>query len=240
VTFVYGGVFLPWQDPVAGLTTLAAELAARQTGQLKFFGGKHPFVALPTKPFEALQAQLQHNARVHFQPLIPRDQLLQEYGRAHVALDVMQRNAERELAFTTRTVEYLWCGLPVIYHDYAELSAYIESYQAGWTVDPTDQTALRAIIAQILTDPAEVARRSENAQRLVHERLTWTQTIAPLDAFCRQPTVRAKDTTAALQDHAARSLTQRARAMHAKLRFHLRHEGWQEALRRAWKKLSAR
>jgi len=49
----------------------------------------------------------------------PTPDKLIEYTGASVAWDVMARNPERELAFTSRTVEYLWC-LPVVYNNYAE------------------------------------------------------------------------------------------------------------------------
>jgi hypothetical protein len=116
--------------------------------------------------------------------------LLACYASAHVAVDVMQRNSERELAFTTRTVEYLWCGVPVLYHDYAELSDYIREYEAGWLVNPEDADAVRHTLRHIFDHPEEVAARSRNAQRLVRERLTWDNTITPLDSFVRLPRMR--------------------------------------------------
>lgn len=234
--FVYGGVFLPWQDPVLGLTTLLECLETRQTGILKFFGGKHPVVVVPTGGFEALQKQLAQSPRVRMQPMIPRDQLLQTYCQASVAIDVMQRNAERELAFTTRTVEYLWCGLPVIYQDYAELSAYIRAYEAGWLVDPADQAAIRNAIEEILTQPELVAARSRNAQRLVREQLTWDKTIAPLDAFCRAPLKRVKGKP--LCDAEPQALIKQGQYLIEKFRFHLKNEGLKQTLQRTWKKLS--
>jgi glycosyltransferase involved in cell wall biosynthesis len=233
--FVYGGVFLPWQDPVLGLTTLIECLESRNTGILKFFGGKHPVVVVPTGGFETLKTQLEHSSRVHIQPMVPRDQLIQEYCHASVAIDVMQRNAERELAFTTRTVEYLWCGLPVIYNNYSELSAYIRTYEAGWIVDPKDQGAIRAAIEEILTHPELVETRSRNAQRLVREQLTWDQTISPLDTFCRNPFKREKGQPVFNSNqpgmlHHIKYLTQ-------KIRFHLEHEGLQNTVKRVWTKL---
>jgi hypothetical protein len=104
----------------------------------------------------------------------------------------MARNPERELAFTTRTVEYLWCGLPVIYNDYAELSRYIKDYRAGWTVDPDDHDAIRAAVAEVFERPDLVCEYSHNAQRLVRERLSWDRTIGPLADFCRAPTRRTR------------------------------------------------
>jgi hypothetical protein len=42
----------------------------------------------------------------------------------------------------------------------------------------------------IFADPALVARKSENAQRLVREELDWTKTIEPLDWIVRHATLR--------------------------------------------------
>ncbi len=189
-TFVYGGVLLPWQDPSVGLQVLIQTMEAQKRGILKFFGGRHPGYAEHIgnlEHFEALERDLERSPRVQRMGFVFHDRLIETYRRAHVALDVMRYNLERELAFTTRTVEYLWCGLPVIYHDYAELSGYIAEYEAGWVVDPEDRAAIRQAIEEVLTCPEEVRRRGENAQRLVRERLTWDRAIEPLDAFCRSP-----------------------------------------------------
>ncbi|MGC8880638.1 MAG: glycosyltransferase, partial [Anaerolineae bacterium] len=188
--FVYGGVFLPWQNPSAGLHSLLRCMGRTGKGQLKFFGGYHPFLAEDfgeIKDFQILEKDLRDHARVEYIDFVPHDRLIEEYRRAHVALDVMARNPERELAFTTRTVEYMWCGLPVIYQDFSELSPLIREYEAGWVVNPADEAQVEAAIEEALTCPHEVRRRGENAQQLVRERLVWDKVIEPLDAFCRNP-----------------------------------------------------
>ena len=197
-TFVFGGVFLPWQDPSRSLRVVVSELERRDLGRLEVFGGRHPWLPVPTGIFDDLVRDLEKSRRVIVKEIVAHDLLVEAYSRAHVAVDLMRRNAERELAFTTRTVEYLWCGLPVIYNDYAELASYIDEYEAGWTLDPDDEDALRAVVDRILADPREVSEKSRNAQRLVSERLTWDLTIAPLDAFLRTPTPRVspKETAA--------------------------------------------
>lgn len=190
VTFVYGGIYLPWQNPLLALGTLVQRLEDRGQGSLHFFGGPHPVLKLAAAEYEQIERRLAASPRVIAHGLIAHDQLLTAYRQAHVAFDVMARNPERELAFTTRTVEYLWCGLPVVYNDYAELAGLIRAYEAGWCVDPSDAAAIATVVDRVLDDPDEVARRGRNAQRLARERLTWDRTIAPLDAFCRHPVKR--------------------------------------------------
>ena len=191
LTFVYGGVFLPWQDPSLGLSTLIQWMETQNCGKLYFFGGKHPVYPVNTGIFETLLAQIQDSPHVVAPGMVSHSELIENYRRAHVAFDVMKRNKERELAFTSRTVEYLWCGLPVIYHDYAELSDYIAEYEAGWLVDPTDPAAITAILNEIAAQPEQVIQRGKNAQRLVRERLSWDKTISPLDDFIRHPQIRS-------------------------------------------------
>lgn len=191
INFVYGGVYLPWQNPTLALDAVADVLTERATGTLRLFGGRHPVIpedVLPVPPlFAELEKRLAGNPRVRFEGMRPRDELIEAYRRATVAVDLMQHNYERELAFTTRTVEYMWCGLPVIYNNYADLASLIAQYDAGWTLDPNDATALRDVIHTILDHPDQARRRGQNAQRLVRERLTWDRTIKPLADFLRAP-----------------------------------------------------
>jgi glycosyltransferase involved in cell wall biosynthesis len=196
VTFVYGGVFLPWQDPSLALTTLVERMDVLDRGRLRIFGGKHPFIPIDTSAFDRLAGLLAQSRHVEISPMLDRATLLAEYARAHVAIDLMRRNPERELAFTTRTVEYLWCGLPVIYNHYAELADYIGPADAGWCLDPEDQKGMAEVFDQILLHPAELPERSRHARSLAEERLNWASTIGPLDHFCRTPHLRPRPASA--------------------------------------------
>ena len=190
LSFVYGGVFLPWQDPTAGLFALIEAMERYERGKLYFYGGKHPVYPVESGIFEQLLEQLKQSPHVIAPGMVPHADLIEQYTQAHVAIDVMKRNPERELAFTTRTVEYLWCGLPVIYHDYAEISQYIADYEAGWLVNPENPDQLKSTMDEIFNNPELVAERSANAQRLIREQLTWDRTITPIDTFAQAPQVR--------------------------------------------------
>ena len=169
--------------------------------------------------------------------MVSHDDLIARYLRSHVAIDVMRRNPERELAFTTRTVEYLWCGLPVIYHDYAELSDYIRDYQAGWIVDPEDRDAIMAVIKSIFDHPDQIVERGKNAQRLVRECFTWDLTIDPLDAAVRHPSVRPGASQIRAQAIGRTGLRlQTARLLFSEARFHYRRGAsafWPQTARRS-------
>ncbi|MCL4487660.1 MAG: glycosyltransferase [Chloroflexi bacterium] len=210
--FVYGGVFLPWQDPSNALLALVEILNRRKEGKLYFYGGKHPVYPVDPGIFGSLVEKLKTSPHVLVPGMVSHDELIAQYVRSHVAIDVMSRNPERELAFTTRTVEYLWCGLPIVYHDYAELSDFIREYNAGWIVDPENRAAITGILDEIFEHPEQLAERSRNAQRLVREKLTWDRTIDPMDRFIRHPNHRGQRAVErGTVESRARSLVERAR-----------------------------
>ncbi|MCL4487661.1 MAG: glycosyltransferase family 4 protein [Chloroflexi bacterium] len=188
ITFVYGGVYLPWQDPTLALTVVSEVISRRSKGELRLFGGKHPIIPLQVSPtFQEIERRLRVDPRVHFEGSRPHDELIGNYQRATAAIDLMAYNYERELAFTTRTVEYMWCGLPVIYNDYADLSPLIARYEAGWVLDPNDRQALEQAIGEIIDHPDLAHGRGNNAQRLVRENLTWDRAVQPLVSFLQAP-----------------------------------------------------
>lgn len=191
-TFVYGGIFLPWQDPSDALRRVVRKLDERGKGRLVMFAGPHPTYEFPTGETPTVVHELQSHPRVEFAGVVPYETMVERYLGCSVAVDLMTRNVERELAFTTRTVVALWCGLPVIYNDYAELSAYLREYRAGWTIDPEDGTALDAVLDEVFDRPDAVREYGQHAQCLVRERLTWDRTIIPLAEFCRHPFKRER------------------------------------------------
>lgn len=192
LSLIFSGGFYPWLNPMPGLLDLTDLLSEMQIGHLDIFGGSHETNPEEKRQFEDFQATLSKNPRVTFHGYVSREELVQQYGMAHAAFELMPSNPERELAFTTRTVEFLWAGLPVIYNDYAELSEMIAEYGAGWLVPPGDRKALAEVIRKIKDNPDEVKSASENAQRLVRERLTYDRVIDPLAKFCENPKLRKR------------------------------------------------
>jgi hypothetical protein len=187
---VYGGAFLAWQDPTAALTWLLEEMDALGCGKLLFYGGAHPVIDASGGRFAQLAKTLEAHPRVEMRGWKPFEQLLQEYrSEGDVALDLMERNPERELAFTTRTMIYMHCGLPVIYNDYSELSDIIRQADAGWTLNPSDESGFRELIRALLKRELPLDDFRPRAMRL-SAMYDWTTTAGPLAEFCRAPTVR--------------------------------------------------
>jgi GT2 family glycosyltransferase/glycosyltransferase involved in cell wall biosynthesis len=190
VRFIYGGIFLPWQNPAPALLTVADALEDADKGILEVIGGKHPFHAVNTGGFGPLVDRLSAMSRVRMSGLLPHDELVERYTRAHVAVDVMMPNAERELAFPSRTIHYMWCGLPVIHPAFSEVAEHIIEYEAGWIVPHDDPEALCSVVIGLLANSSEIRRRGENAKRLARERFSWDSTVEQVDRFVRQPYIR--------------------------------------------------
>lgn len=117
ITFVYGGVPWPWVDSASCLGALRGALAAAGRGELHVFAGAHADLYSHRKETELgrdqAKARLSElgvrpgDAHVTIHGLAPHEELLARYAEASVAFDLYKRNRERELAFTTRTIEYL-------------------------------------------------------------------------------------------------------------------------------------
>ena len=186
--FVFGGHFLPWQNPALGLEVLVQELESGDQGHLWLFGSYHSWVETGSLPaFERVRRLLGSSGRATVSPALNRADLIERYRKMSVAWDLMPYNCERGMAFTSRTAEYLWAGLPVVHQRYAELSELISTYEAGWLVDPDDPEAIRRVVRRILSNPEEIRLRGRNAQALARDWLDWSRTVDPLDAFVRDP-----------------------------------------------------
>ena len=197
-SFIYGGTFLAWQNPDAPIRWLLDEMDKQGKGKLYFFGGCHPVIDASGGRFADLSKYINSHPRVVCSGIIGFDKLMQYYRKASVALDLMAFNPERELAYTTRTMIYLHCGLPVIHNDYSELGQLIRQTQSGWALSPDDEAAFRGVIRSILNDTAPLPQMGMNALELAKKH-DWTQTAEPLISWCKNPTFRPGKTSAALQ-----------------------------------------
>lgn len=188
-TFVYSGMLLAWQDPSQGLRLLLEEMDRCGRGKLVVFTGCHPVLDASAHHLAKLVDELRAHPRVEMRGIVPFDELIGALSRYDVAFDLMEQNPERELAFTTRTMIYLACGLPVIYNDFSELSESIRSTGCGWTLSPGDEAGLRLLCRRILAGEESVAPRREQAKEFARCH-TWDRTIAPLADFCAAPYIR--------------------------------------------------
>jgi glycosyltransferase involved in cell wall biosynthesis len=190
--FVFSGIFWPWQNPFPALNAVIEMLNQKQRGYLKIYGGQHPYWKEFKIKYPNPEQELLKSNRIVYSDLIFHEQLMQELFSVSVAVDLMAKNNERILAFPIRTVCYLWNGVPVIIGNYSDVSKLVAEYQAGWVLDPNDTAGIQRVVEQIFDQPELVKQYSQNAQKLVREKLTWDKTIEPLHQFCLNPRKLAK------------------------------------------------
>jgi hypothetical protein len=187
---IYGGFLLPWQDPTTTIEAALAALDATGRGELLFVGGPHPTMDVSRGRFETILERIDAHPRARRLGPMSFDDYLALLAEGGVALDLMARNAERELAYTTRTVVYLAAGLPVLHDDYSELGTMIARAGAGWTLPADGRAAIEALLVRVLKGEEPVDARAAAARRLAERELDWEKTVGPLAAWCAEPAVR--------------------------------------------------
>jgi hypothetical protein len=163
--FVAGGGSWPWQNPVPALERILNHLDKRQAGKIVWYGGvpeghEAPW-KLPTHPRLETPGWVDHN------------QLLKAFAGATAAIDWMQPNPERTLAFSFRHADYLGCGLPILTHDDSPLADIIG--EAGWA-----GSDIEGILDAVLDDSDELRKRSRAARALARNHYSSAAALAPL------------------------------------------------------------
>lgn len=195
--FVMAGYDWPWLNVEKTVEIVDRALEDLQTGHLHIVSGPPPFTYfIEGGPCAKLKIRRNIRKRIgsrvtHHSPM-GFDELIDLISTCSAAIDISERNTERELAVPARTLIYLWAGLPVIGNDFGELYGFIGSHNAGWQVAYGDQNRLRAIIRDIAENIYQLEPMSSNARQLVKERFSLSETVRPLDQFCRAPVRKSR------------------------------------------------
>jgi hypothetical protein len=202
---VAGGATWPWQNPRPGLDVALDLLDERGEGRVVWYGGT-PLVGTQSGAWS-----LPEHPRLEAPGWVSRETLLHAYAGATVALDWMEPNPERSLAFSFRHSDYLGCGLPVLTGPDTALTDLPGDW--GWV---SDAASLRATLAQILDGDEDRRRRGRAARTAAKTHLSLDQ-CAPLvewvEAGTRHP--RATGPLVDAATLAARAASAEARALAA-------------------------
>ncbi len=189
----FGSVLWRWLDYGDSLNTIA-DYCHRHNGRLRVCAGDFVY-----RNSDRRLAGLAGQPTVTISGLVSHENFHEHLLTASAAVELYLPNPERELASTTRTVEYLHHGLPVIYSEGMYYSDLIHRYDAGWVIDPADSEQLTAVLDEIFASPAICARKGANAQRLATECFDPVAATAALARFCANP-VKLRNKT----DHISR------------------------------------
>ena len=193
---VYGGARWPWIDSLAALEVAAAVVEATPQTRLDVFTYDPPRHGLPFEEDLGTWPDVDAALRGSSRRIALRgrtahaDWLTHLRETATVALDLWEPNPERMLASTTRTIEFLASGLPVITTAGACWAEELVASGAGWTVPSGSgfRAALTALLTELAGDGARIAQASAAATALAVGRSDLRTTGAALLDFIDRPT----------------------------------------------------
>lgn len=194
---VWGGGLWPWLDPITAIRAVGLVSQQRSDVRLIFPGTRHPnpiLADMPTRLTDAMRLSEELGLRdvsVFFGDWIPYQDWANLLLECDLALTLHHDTLETRLAFRSRVLEYIWCGLPIVATRGDATSELVERYRLGVVVDYEDADAVAEAICRLL-DEADNARKARFAE--ARKALTWETLAAPLVDYCRDPSPAADRT----------------------------------------------
>jgi glycosyltransferase involved in cell wall biosynthesis len=105
----------------------------------------------------------------------------EELPELFAAADAVVMTSERD-QFGQVLVEGMACGLPAVATAALGPAMIIEDGRTGWLTPPYDDAALVQALVEVVSNPAERARRGANARAAVCRRFSWTGIAGTLSA----------------------------------------------------------
>jgi hypothetical protein len=105
---------------------------------------------------------------------------------ADIGLCFNRDSLETRLAYRTRTIDYIWAGLPMILGAGDDLGERVAGAGLGHALAPGDVAGLSRAMSEMLSDARWRERRAPFFDALRRE-MAWTRVLQPLAAFCREP-----------------------------------------------------
>ena len=186
-----GGVY-DWFDPLTLVRAVDRLRHELPRVRLFFLGMQHPNPAIPEMEMATALRRLSDDLGLTGKHVYFNDTWVDYDDRANYLLDAdigvttHKVHLETAFSFRTRVLDYLWAGLPVVTTEGDELADMVAAEGLGASVPEGDVDALAQAIRRLLTDPAAAAA----CRRRVTEVATlyrWSETLAPLVEFCRNP-----------------------------------------------------
>jgi glycosyltransferase involved in cell wall biosynthesis len=165
---VYAGNLWPWIDLESWLPAFFDVVAARPEVRVDFFvddplrqrnAAAVIEEAAPGESWKKLHAE----KRVRVRSRLPHDEYVDRVASYDAAVDLFAWNSERELALTTRTLEFLSFGLPVIYPAHAELAETISDIEPRWSIETPDHASLGDALDSLSEGKGDALERIRSA-----------------------------------------------------------------------------
>lgn len=182
---LFGGIY-DWYDPRLAIDATAAARARVPDITLTFNSHPNPDITPQGKTREAIDYVRQRgfDAFVRFEPWVGYEQRGAFLDRFAAALITFPQSLETDLSMRTRVYDYLWAGLPIVTSSAPGTDEVIRKYGAGIIVR-SDAAAdfADALVRAVGPEHDRLAAGTEHFVA-AHQ---WSDTLAPLRRFCREP-----------------------------------------------------
>ena len=98
---------------------------------------------------------------------------MQHVSNARVGLCLLQPTPNYQSCLSTKIIEYMMLGTPVLASNFDCWRPFVEGERVGLMVDPTDRTRIANACEAMLDDPQALQAMSERGQRAVREKYNW-------------------------------------------------------------------
>ena len=164
VRFAFVGGWHPWLFDEKMLLEIAEVIASEQNAELHFLGGAHKFCKDKYSEFEQYLRKLNS---VYFHGFLPHEEFHSFMNQSSCALDLFSKTYERKLALSTRTVEFLSQGIPVIHPKWSSLAKIIEKADCGFVYNNSKDVC--EMIRLISKCPEKLKVVSANSSKAIYE-----------------------------------------------------------------------
>lgn len=126
--------------------------------------------------------------KIQFHPFIANEQLIEFISKAELGLTIIEADCtNRKYALPNKFFEYIHAGLPVLASNIPTLQMYVDKYQVGQTVDPSNIEGIAQTIESMLADRKKLKTWQENCRKAAKE-LNWANETKKLGEIYRKLT----------------------------------------------------
>lgn len=125
-------------------------------------------------------------ARVLLTGPLPYDQALAEMSRADLGLCLFHPTPNNLHGLSTKLLEYMAAGLPVVASDFPAWREYVLDSGAGLAADPLQPAGLAQRLAELVAQPEALERLSRCGQQAIRDRYCWEREEPRLLDFYRR------------------------------------------------------
>jgi glycosyltransferase involved in cell wall biosynthesis len=199
---IWGGGIYEWFDPVTLVEAVGLVAAEHPEIKLFFMSARHFNPDVPEMKVLGDTIETSDRLGLTGRHVFFNENWVDYEDRVNYLLDAdagvstHPTHLETRFSFRTRTLDYLWTGLPIVSTDGDSFADLVREHELGIVVPPADPAALAAALVRVLYDQELRDRAAANAA-VVRDRFVWENALAPLVDFCERPSRAADHPTAA-------------------------------------------